>query len=262
MLTRQQFDALVAKYNAGVLTEEEQALLDPYKVKRAVLLASGFGSRLMPATKTTPKPLISVNGVRIIDSILDALEAADVHEIYIVVGYKGEQFEQLKDKYPTIQIIKNPLFDSTNNISSALVAKDHFQNAYVFESDLFVKNPEILPAYQYETNYVGVPVDQTPDWCFDVDDEGIIYDLHKGGANCYHMYGISYWDGRDGAQLAQDLPAAFEQDENRQRFWDDVPCVVARDNYTIHVRPVSFEDVDEIDTFDELLALDSSYECL
>ncbi len=258
-LTRKEFDALVAKYEAATLSAEEHALLEPYKVKRAILLASGFGSRLLPATETTPKPLITVNGVRIIDSILDALHIAGVEEIYIVVGYKGEQFEQLKTKYPNITILANPQFDSTNNISSAVVAKDHFQNAYVFESDLFIKNPAILPAYQYESNYVGVPVDETPDWCFDVDDAGIIRDLHKGGTNCCHMYGISYWDARDGEALAHDLPAAFAQEENKQRFWDDVPCVLARDNYEVHLRPISFDDVDEIDTFDELVALDDSY---
>ncbi len=258
-LSRQQFDDLVLKYDAGVLTAEEKELLAPYKVKRAVLLASGFGSRLMPATKTTPKPLIRVNGVRIIDTILDALVHAGVEEIYIVVGYKGDQFEQLKEKYPQIEILTNPLFDTTNNISSAVVARDHFQNAYVFESDLFIKNPAILPAYQFETNYVGVPVEQTPDWCFDVDDQGVIYDLHKGGTNCFHMYGISYWDKQDGAQLALDLVKAFEQKEYQQRFWDDVPCVLARDNYQIHLRPITFNDVDEIDTFEELVALDSSY---
>ena len=59
------------------------AALEPYRVKRAVLLAAGFGSRLLPVTVNTPKPLARVHGVRIIDRLIDALLDAGISEIYI-----------------------------------------------------------------------------------------------------------------------------------------------------------------------------------
>ena len=258
-LTYEEFEKLAAKYEAGEATDEDLDLLEPYRAKRAVLLASGFGSRMMPITINTPKPLVDVNGRKIISTILDALLAIDVTEIYIVTGYKRECFELLKLDYPTVTLLENPIYASTNNISSACVAKGFFQNAYAFESDLFLKNPGLLKKYRYYSCYMGVPVDETPDWCFDTED-GIIADLHKGGKDCHHMYGISYWTAEDGAKLATDLPECFAtDDETKQRFWDDVPCVIRRDNYEIRVEECTFDDIDEIDSFAELQEIDPRY---
>ena len=283
-LTREQFDQLVAKYEAKTASLEDLAALEPYRAKRAVLLASGFGSRMLPITINTPKPLVNVNGRRIVTTILDALVAIGIQEIYIVTGYLKEQFTLLKQEYPQVRHIYNPVYDRTNNISSACLAKDHFSNAYVFESDLFLTNPSMIKPYRYDSCYMGVPVESTPDWCFDVEG-GIITDLHKGGRNmlsagaaataavagdrvevpadattCYHMYGISYWNQADGQKLAQDLPEAFNANEaTQQRFWDDVPCVIRRDNYRLHVEACSFDDVAEIDSFAELQEIDPRY---
>ncbi len=258
-LTHEEFLELEARYEAGTASEAELEKLEPYRAKRAVLVASGFGSRMLPLTINSPKPLIRVKGRRIIETILDALLAIDVTEIYIVVGYLADEFELLKKDYPSITLIYNDQYASTNNISSAVCAREHFENAYVFESDLFLKNPQLLKKYSDESFYLGVPVESTPDWCFDTNDKGVICDLHKGGSDCHHMYGISYWTAEDGAKLCEDLPAAFAQEENKQRFWDDVPCVVMRDNYQVRVHECSFDDIDEIDSLAELQEIDPAY---
>lgn len=257
-LTLEEFCELEAKCEAGAASPQELAAMEPYRAKRAVLLASGFGSRMLPITINTPKPLVRVKGKRIIESLLDALLDIDVSEIYIVTGYLSEQFELLKRDYPIVKLIENPLFDVTNNISSAVAAKEHFQNAYVFESDLLLSNPKLLKKYQYCSNYLGVPVEETADWCFSSKD-GLITDLHKGGKSCHHMYGISYWTADDGLKLAGDLPAVFERDEYRQRFWDDVPCIICRENYKVAIRECSFSDIQEIDSFAELQEVDPAY---
>ena len=54
----------------GRITGDGVAALEPYRVKRAVFLAAGFGSRLFPVTLNTPKPLVRVKGKRIIDGLL------------------------------------------------------------------------------------------------------------------------------------------------------------------------------------------------
>lgn len=257
-LTYDEFVELVRKYENGSATPEDLDRLEPYRTKRAVLLASGIGSRMNPITINTPKPLVNVNGRRIISTILDALLAIDVTEIYIVTGYLREQFELLKTDYPSITLLENPVYDTTNNISSACVAKDHFQNAYAFESDLYLSNPGLLKKYRYRSCYMGVPVEETEDWCFDVED-GRIVDLHKGGHDCHHMFGISYWTAEDGAKLACDLPKAFKREEYQQRFWDDVPCVIERDRYDIAIETCTFDDVAEIDSFAELQEIDPRY---
>ena len=63
-----------------------------HKVERAIILAAGIGKRMNPVTLKTPKPLVKVNGVRMIDTIIKALYHNGITEIYIVVGYLKEQF--------------------------------------------------------------------------------------------------------------------------------------------------------------------------
>ena len=89
----------------GLVTPAGLNALEPYRAKRAVFIAAGFGSRMVPITFNTPKPLVRVHGVRIIDRLIDACLQAGIEEICIVRGYLAEQFDQLLGKYPMIRFI-------------------------------------------------------------------------------------------------------------------------------------------------------------
>ena len=67
-------------------------------------MAAGLGNRMHPVTLATPKPLVNVNGVRMIDTVIDALHANGIYEIYIVVGYLKDAFKALKEQYDDITI--------------------------------------------------------------------------------------------------------------------------------------------------------------
>lgn len=244
----------------GAITAAGLEALEPYRVKRAIFMAAGFGSRLVPITLNTPKPLVRVKGKRIIDSLLDAVLAVGIEEIYLVRGYLAEQFDQLLLKYPTIRFIENSVYNETNNISSAYVARHLLSNSYVFESDLLLYNPALITKYQYSSNYLGVPTELTEDWCFNVGSSGYIKNMSLGGKNCYHMYGISYWNEEDGKQLEKDLENVYNNiPGGKQRYWDQVALEYCLDHYKISVRPCTFADIIEIDTFNELKQLDSNY---
>jgi CTP:phosphocholine cytidylyltransferase-like protein len=232
--------------------------LEPYRVKRAVFIAAGFGSRLVPITLNTPKPLVRVKGVRIIDTLLDAVKAVGIQEIIIVRGYLGEQFDQLLYKYPGIQFFENPGYNESNNISSAMCVRYQLRNAYVLESDLLLRNPRLIAKYQYSSNYLGVPVEETDDWCFETRNR-IITRLKLGGRNCHHMFGISYWNEQDGAKLADHIKQVYEMPGGKERYWDQAALEYFVKEYQIEVRECSFEDIVEIDTFSELKELDKTY---
>jgi CTP:phosphocholine cytidylyltransferase-like protein len=244
----------------GHITEAGLNALEPYRVKRMIILAAGFGERMLPLTLNTPKPLIRVNGLRIIDTLLDAAHTAGIDEIYIVRGYLAEQFDQLLYKYPEIRFLHNPYFHETNNISSVFVAREYLSSAYIVEGDLLLHNPALVERYQYESNYLGVPVSKTDDWCVHTSGR-YIERIAVGGIDCHHLFGISYWNDEDGARLAQDVETVFmEQPGGKQRMWDQVAIDYFPGCYRLTVRPCTFDDIAELDTYHELCAIDHAYE--
>ena len=242
----------------GKLTEKGLLALEPYKVKRAVIVAAGFGSRLVPITLNTPKPLVRVKGVRIIEPILDALTACGIEEIYLVRGYLATQFDELLYKYPNIKFIENPIYNESNNIGSVYLARDFLRNAYILEADLLLYNKALIKKYQYCTNYLSIPVKETDDWCLYLKNN-YVNKLVVGGQNCYKLVGISYWDDKDGATLGKDIAEVMAMPGGRERFWDQVPLEICKNNYKVAVRICKQEDVIEIDTFNELKAIDAAY---
>lgn len=253
----EQLKELNAVKNEGI-SEIGLELLEPYKVKRAVLLAAGFGSRLVPVTLNTPKPLIRVKGVRMIDTLLDAIYAAGIKDIVIVRGYLGEQFDQLLYKYPNIKFVENPAYSETNNISSAMCVRFLLKNSYVMEGDLVLYNPHLITRYQYKSNYLAVPTEKTDDWCFETKNK-IITKIKVGGINCHHMFGISYWNENDGTKLAGHINEVYNMPGGKERYWDQVALEYYNKEYKIEVRECSFKDLVEIDNYSELKKIDPVY---
>ena len=245
--------------DGGHITDGGLAALEPYRVRRAVFIAAGFGSRLVPITFNTPKPLVRVHGTRIIDTLLDAVAAAGIPEIVIVRGYLGEQFDQLLYKYPNIKFVENPVYNEANNISSAVCVRYLLKNAYVLEADLVLKNRALIRKYEYESNMLGIPVDRSDDWCLMTDGSGVITQETVGGLNCHQTVGISFWSEADGGKLAGDLDEVYRSPGGKERYWEQVPLVYKKENYSVHVRECSFEDITEIDTFNELKQIDKLY---
>ncbi len=243
----------------GVITPMGIEALEPYRAKRAIFIAAGFGSRLVPITLNTPKPLVRILGKRIIDGLIDACLNAGITEIYIVRGYLAEQFDQLLYKYPMIKFLENPMYNEANNISSAMCARYLLSNAYVFEADLLISNPEIITKYHYRSDFLAIEKERTDDWCFEVKD-GIITEQKVGGLNCWQMVGISYWNEADGHKLSTDLKEVFEMPGGKEKYWEQVPLAVRKNNYQVEVKPCLDSDIVEIDTFRELKAIDKSYD--
>ena len=245
----------------GIITNAGLEALEPYRAKRAVFIAAGFGTRLVPITFNTPKPLVRVHGVRIIDRLIDACLEAGINEIIIVRGYLGELFDQLLYKYPMIRFLENPAYNEANNISSALVARYMLSNAYVFEADLLISNPAVIRKYHYSSDFLAIRTDRSDDWCFRVKD-GIIQEEKVGGEgnDIWQMVGISYWDEADGHKLSQDIQDVYQSPGGKERYWEQVPLVYRKEHYEVEVRECFAEDIVEIDTFNELKAIDKTYD--
>lgn len=231
-----------------------------HRVKRAIIMAAGQGKRMQPLTLKIPKPLVKVNGVRMIDTIIRGLHANGIREIYVVVGYLKEQFQCLKTEYPEVVLIENPYYNICNNISSLYVAKDFMEDAIILDGDQIIYNDAVLAPEFVRSGYNAVWTEkQTDEWLMTVENDIVTHCSRVGGNRGWQLFGISRWSAEDGRKLRRHLEIEFEKKENRQIYWDDIAMFCYPQEYTLGIRKMNAGDIIEVDSLDELAKLDKSY---
>ena len=109
--------------------------------QRAVILAAGFGMRMVPINTEMPKGLLEVNGEALIERIIKQLHEVGIKEIYVVVGFMKEKYEYLIDEYG-VELIVNADYAAKNNLHSVKLVKEHLENAYIIPCDIWCdRNP-------------------------------------------------------------------------------------------------------------------------
>ena len=112
-----------------------------YKVDNAIIMAAGVSSRFAPLSCEMPKALTEVKGEILIERQIRQLQDVGIKDIYIIVGYKAEQFEYLREKLG-VQLIKNDEYLMRNNHSSIYAARTVIRNTYICSADnYFCDNP-------------------------------------------------------------------------------------------------------------------------
>lgn len=223
-------------------------------------MAAGVGQRLQPVTLTTPKPLVRVNGVRMIDTQIAALHANGIHEIYVVVGYLKEQFREWAKQYDDVVLIENPWFDKCNNISSLYVARAYLDNVIIMDGDQMIMDPKILHPTFDRSGYSCIWNDhETKEWLMKVEGDVVTGCSRTGGSCGWQLFSVSRWNTEDGKRLRGHLEQEFETNNNRQIYWDDVAMFCYPDQYQLGIYPVSPGDLIEIDNMEELIQIDPTY---
>ena len=220
----------------------------------AIIMASGMGTRMRPLTEKTPKPLIKVHGVPMIETVIKGLIGININHIYVVVGYLGEQFQYLTAKYENLSIVENHEFRTVNNISSIYAARGvlNIGDCFICEADLYIPDPDIFKAEIKESCYFGKMVKgYSDDWVFEINKDGIITRVGKQGTDCYNMVGIAYFCKEDAKTLKKVIENVYEGSGYEEMFWDDV-VNMNLDNLALRIYPVSENQIVEIDTVAEL----------
>ena len=127
-----------------------------------------MGSRLGSLTAENTKCMVKVNGITLIERLLNQLETFHLSRIVIVTGFKGKK---LQDFVATLGIkteivfVDNPVYDKTNNIYSLYLARDYLlaEDTMLFESDTIFEDRVIESLYSDKRETLAL-VDKYESW--------------------------------------------------------------------------------------------------
>ena len=227
------------------------------KVDNAIIMAAGTSSRFAPLSYEQHKAMTVVKGEVLIERQIRQLQAAGVPEIYLVTGYKADQFEYLTGKYG-IKLLHNPEYLTRNNHSSIWAAREVLGNSYVCSSDnYFAQNPfekEVEEAY-YAAEYAEGP---TAEWCMTEDENGYINSVTIGGEKAWYMLGHTFWSRDFSSAFLKILEEEYDLPETTGKLWEKI-FLAHLDVLKMKIRKYAPGVIYEFDTLDELREFDESY---
>lgn len=227
------------------------------KVDNAVIMAAGTSSRFAPLSYEKHKAMTVVKGEVLIERQIEQLKTAGVPEVYIVTGYKAEQFDYLVPKYG-VRLIYNPDYLTRNNNSSIWAARTILGNSYICSSDnYFAVNPfeaEVANAH-YAAEYAD---GHTAEWCMTEDHDGFIDSVTIGGDNAWYMLGHAFWSAEFSEEFLRILEAEYDLPETADKLWEKI-FMAHLDTLKMTIRKYAPGVIYEFDTLDELRKFDESY---
>lgn len=111
---------------------------------KAVILAAGFGSRLMPLTKNNPKCMVEYQGKKIIDYEIKALQEAGIKDIAIVGGYLSGVLKSYIESFGIRHFYTNTNYDKSNMVSTLFCAKDFLYKCIEQKEDVIISYADIV----------------------------------------------------------------------------------------------------------------------
>lgn len=231
-------------------TELAKKELKEKSPKNAIILAAGFGIRMVPINTQSPKALMEVNGEPLIERTIKQLHEVGVTSIYVVVGFMKEQFEYLIDEYG-VDLIVNEEYASKNNLHSLYLASSHLSNTYIIPCDIWCDRNPFHRHELYSWYMVSDLVDNESTVRVNRKME-LVSVPEKQGGNA--MVGISYLIGEHSEFVRERLKAWDGNPRHDESFWEEV--LYEKDRMIVQARVVHANNVVEINTYEQLRELD------
>ena len=233
----------------GTLTQNGQALLAENRPQRAVILAAGFGMRMVPINTETPKGLLQVHGERLIDRLIRQLHQVGIRDIRVVVGFLKEQYEYLIDEFG-VELAVNPDYARKNNLHSVDRVRSALSDCYVVPCDLYcTENP--FRTHEFYSWYM-VSEAPAPDSTVRVNRKQALIPVSENGNR---MIGICYLTADDGRKVSEKVHALCLDSRMDNAFWEE--ALYAGGKMLPAARVVPEGQVVEINTYEQLRELDS-----
>lgn len=219
--------------------------------KNAIILAAGFGMRMVPINTETSKGLLEVNGEPLIERIIKQLHEAGVKDIYVVVGFMKEQYEYLMDEYG-VELIVNSDYASKNNLHSMKLVLQYLSNSYIIPCDIWCEYNPFHCNELYSWYMVSDEVDKDSAVRVNRKNELVSVSDDVSGNT---MIGISYLVEEDAAIVREKIKQLASDSRHDGDFWEQ--ALYQKDKMFVTARVVRASEVVEINTYEQLRELDN-----
>ena len=221
--------------------------------KNAVILAAGFGMRMVPINMETPKPLLEVKGEVLIERTIRQLQEIGITEIYVVVGFMKEHFEYLIDEYG-VHLVVNEEYFCKNNLHSMKLVLEHLSNTYIIPGDIWCENNPFRKNELYSWYMVSDMMDNGSDVRVNRKMELVSIPESSGGNA---MIGIAYLVAEEASIVRKKITEMCLDSRYDGSFWEKA-LYDGKNRMIVPARLVHGTDVVEINTFEQLRELDEN----
>ena len=219
--------------------------------QRAIILAAGFGMRMVPINTEMTKGLLEVNGEPLIERIIKQLHEVGIKEIYVVVGFMKEKYEYLIDEYG-VELVVNSEYASKNNLHSLILVKEHLENSYIVPCDIWCDRNPFHRHELYSWYMVSDLVDNESNVRVNRKMELVTVPEASGGNA---MIGICYLIKEDADVVEKRVAELCKNQRYDGSFWEE--ALYHKDRMMVAARVVHSTDVVEINTYEQLREIDS-----
>lgn len=232
-------------------TKQAEQLFAARKPRNAVILAAGFGMRMVPINTTAPKALLEVNGERLIERQIRQLHEAGVTDITVVTGFMKESLEYLIDEFGA-ELVVNEEYARKNNIHSLRLVLEKLGNTYIVPCDIRCERNPFRENELYSWYMVSDRADAESTVRVNRKGELVTVGPRETGNA---MIGIAYLTEEDAAKVRERIETLCEDRQHDESFWE--AALYEKDRMIIPARTVPAESVAEINTYEQLRELDS-----
>lgn len=218
----------------------------------AVILAAGYGIRMVPINMERPKALLEVHGELLIERTIRQLHEAGIRDIRVVVGYMKEQLEYLIDEFG-VKLVVNPEYSQKNNLHSLKYVLPALGDTYIIPGDIWCRENPYRNRELYSWYMVTDDMQEDSTVRFNRRQELVQVSPKQLGNT---MVGISYLTAGDSMTFRAQAEAMCRDTQYDGAFWEE--ALFAQTGFPVWARVVAREDVVEINTYEQLRNLDNT----
>ncbi len=237
---------------SGELTKKAKTFIKENQPQRAVILAAGFGMRMVPINTEIPKGLMEVKGEVLIERMIRHLHEVGITDIQVVVGFMKERYEYLIDEFQ-VKLVVNSEYQVKNNLHSLSKVKSSLDKTYIIPCDIWAEENPFSDFEPYSWYMVSEEMSVESTVRVNRKRELVMIDETEEGNQ---MIGLSYLMGEEAILVQEKLQEFSKKASYDHEFWE---CTLQNKNkWIIPSKVMNSKQLIEINTYEQLREIDGN----